>query len=215
LQGTIKVTFGKYFYEKFSKPVREKKDEIDIIFDVIDILLLGDSDPIIRGTIVINIDKMSRLFCFLDNKYYSIVFPFNIENMDKNDNIHIYDGILDIDINSRIVALLKRIVSDIELESDTIEEIFEKVFFDVEDNEYTEKEIKDCFQLLLRIFSTDLGYIRYDYDEKHENEKIHPLHHLDINYSSKGTYKIGLKKALKDEDFIDMLDLRTECKYLN
>ena len=64
-------------------------------------------------------------------------------------------------------------------------------------------------------FSTDLGYIRYDYDEKHENEKIHSLHHLDINYSSKGTYKIGLKKALKDEDFIDMLDLRTECKYLN
>ena len=42
------------------------------------------------------------------------------------------------------------------------EEIFEKVFFDVEDNEYTEKEVKDCFQLLLRIFSTDLGYISYD-----------------------------------------------------
>ena len=48
-----------------------------------------------------------------------------------------------------------------ELGLDTIEEIFEKVFFDVEANEYTEKEVKDCFQLLLRIFSTDLGYISY------------------------------------------------------
>ena len=58
------------------------------------------------------------------------------------------------------------------------------------------------------------GYIRYDCDELHQKADIHPLHHLDINYSSGITYKIGLRNSMKLDEFKDVLDTQTECAYL-
>lgn len=60
----------------------------------------------------------------------------------------------------------------------------------------------------------ETGYIRYDYDPVHENQKLHPLHHLDVNYSGSVTYKLGLKKHIELEEMRDILDVSTECKYL-
>lgn len=37
------------------------------------------------------------------------------------------------------------------------------------------------------IFHSEPVYIRYDHDPDREDAKRHPLHHLDINYSSYGT----------------------------
>ncbi len=59
------------------------------------------------------------------------------------------------------------------------------------------------------------GYIRYDYDLKNKNGKKHPLYHLDINYSSGVTYKVGLRHAVSDSEFQDILDVKTDCAYLN
>lgn len=69
-------------------------------------------------------------------------------------------------------------------------------------------------KMILRLFTTELGYIRYDYDEIHQNGNLHPLNHLDINYSSKGSYKLGLKKRIEIEEFLDILDVQTECRYV-
>lgn len=58
------------------------------------------------------------------------------------------------------------------------------------------------------------GYIRYDYDPANEDGDIHPLYHFDINYSSAVTYKIGLNKPIKGNDFQDTLNIKTNCAYL-
>lgn len=58
------------------------------------------------------------------------------------------------------------------------------------------------------------GYIRYDYDPEHENKEIHPLYHLDVNYSSGVTYKIGLNGALQIGGLKKILDTTTDCAYL-
>ena len=58
------------------------------------------------------------------------------------------------------------------------------------------------------------GYIRYDYDEKHENDDVHPLNHYDIFYSSFSTFKVGLRDRLRTEDMLDFLDSNTICHYL-
>ena len=68
--------------------------------------------------------------------------------------------------------------------------------------------------MILRLLSMELGYIRYDYDPEHENGKFHPLHHLDINYSSKGTYKLGMNNKIQINDFVDLLDVKKECRYI-
>ena len=82
------------------------------------------------------------------------------------------------------------------------------------EEEYTEDEIDNCFSLVMRLLSMELGYIRYDYDAEHENGTLHPLYHLDVNCSSKGTYKLGVNRKMKREDFIDLLDINTNCKYI-
>jgi hypothetical protein len=65
------------------------------------------------------------------------------------------------------------------------------------------------------------GYIRYDMNEvgyKEAKEKgfehRHPLNHLDVFYTSKATFKLGLKKAIINDEFIDYLNIKTDCKYL-
>ena len=58
------------------------------------------------------------------------------------------------------------------------------------------------------------GYIRYDYDEEHKNGDLHPLNHYDLFYSSHATFKIGLNAILSEDEFVDLLDIKSDCKYL-
>lgn len=211
----IQLSYGDYYDEKFMKPVRKQEDCVLLILELLNILLVGEAIGKENGEIMIIVDKMSRLFCFSDNKYFSMVFPFEIEITEGKDTIYkIYDSILDIEIDSRLNALMKRILGQIDFSHNTIDEIIEKAYFDVFGDEYTEDEVEKCFNLILRLLSTELGYIRYDYDAEHEKGALHPLYHFDVNYSSKGTYKLGIDKKMKMEDFVDLLDIKTECRYI-
>ena len=195
------------------KPIRKQQDGVLLILDILNLLLIRESINDDKGTIMIIVDKMHRLFCFADNKYFSIVFPFEVEITPDKD-YRIYDSVLNMEINSRLISLMERMLSQINLTENTIDEIIENAYFDVSEEEYTEMEVSNCFNLILRLLSMELGYIRYDYDPEHENGSIHPLHHFDVNYSSKGTYKLGVKRKMKKEEFVDLLDIRTECKYV-
>lgn len=59
------------------------------------------------------------------------------------------------------------------------------------------------------------GYIRYDYDEEHENGDLHPLNHLDIFYSSKPTFKIGLRDRYQKDYLVNLVNRETNCIYLD
>ena len=59
------------------------------------------------------------------------------------------------------------------------------------------------------------GYIRYDHDEINENGLLHPLFHYDIFYSSNTTFKIGLKTSINCDHFIDLLQVESNCHFLN
>lgn len=211
----IQLPYGDYYDEKFMKPVRKQEDCVLLILEMLNILLAGEVISKEKGVIVIIVDKMSRLFCFSENKYFSMVFPFDIEIAEERDTVYkIYDSILGIELDSRLTALMKRMLGQIDFFHNTIDEIIEKAYFDVSGEEYTEDEVEKCFNLILRLLSMESGYIRYDYDYGHENGKQHPLYHFDVNYSSKGTYKLGINKKMKEEDFIDLLDTKTECRYI-
>lgn len=215
MKKIVQVSFGNYYYERFMHPVRKKQDNIALILDILNILMIGEEQDRIKGKIVIKLDKMSRLFCFLEEKYFSMVFPFDIEQRTGNENVYIiYDTILDMEIDNRIVVLLERMLDRIDFAKNSVDEIIENAYLDVSEEEYTEREISNCFGLMLRLLSMELGYIRYDYDPEHANGDLHPLHHLDINYSSRGTYKLGIKKKMEKDEFVDLLDIKTDCKYV-
>ncbi|MBQ2406863.1 MAG: hypothetical protein II312_09400 [Lachnospiraceae bacterium] len=215
MKKVVQISFGNYYYERLMRPVRRKQDNIALILDILNILMIGEEQDSIKGKIVIKVDKMSRLFCFLEEKYFSMVFPFDIEQQSGNENVYrIYDAAWDMEIDNRIVVLLERMLNRIDFVKNSVDEIIENAYLDVSEEEYTEGEISNCFGLMLRLLSMELGYIRYDYDPEHENGDVHPLHHLDINYSSRGTYKLGVKKKMEKDEFVDLLDIKTDCKYV-
>lgn len=137
-----------------------------------------------------------------------------LECTDDEKSWKIYDSILGIEIDIKLVTLLERMLAKFEMAHNSLEEIMDNVYSDEIEDEYLKEEIDNCFRLLVSLMSAELGYVRYDYDSKHQNGELHPLNHVDINYSSKVTYKLGLKNKVKPEEFIDMLDLKTKCRYL-
>lgn len=110
MKETMKILFGRYYEERFRKPIRNKKDIVSFIFDALDAMLVrlpGEES----GVLWIKKDKMSRIFCFLDEKYFSLVFPFEVEQKMDNE-FKIYDSTFEIEIdNRRIVVTVQNPVS--------------------------------------------------------------------------------------------------------
>ena len=83
------------------------------------------------------------------------------------------------------------------------------------DNDFPDVLYEIVVTILTRLLTFDVGYIRYDYDEEHYNGRIHPLHHLDINYTNQSTYKIGLNQSLDILEFKSIIDNQKECWFLH
>ncbi len=75
--------------------------------------------------------------------------------------------------------------------------------------------MQETWEILKRLYSIEYGYLRFDYDEEQENGKLHPLNHLDINFVNSNQFKIGLNKKITLEEFTDIIDLTTDCYYLD
>lgn len=213
MRKEVQISFGDFYFKKFSKPIRHKKDIVLLILDTVNLLILGNFTQCIKGSVRIATDKMSRIFYQLSDKYYSIVFPFSIEHGEEG-TYTVYDSVLDVELNSRMVSLMKSILDKVDLENTAIDRILEQIYYDGFEQDYSDKEVEDSWRITSRLYAMETGYIRYDYDSEHQDEDFHPLNHLDINYSTKGTYKLGLRQRMQMEEFIDLLDIRTECKFI-
>lgn len=160
------------------------------------------------------VDKMSRLFIseiFEDEiqKIYSITFPFayNINQRELSFN--------QIEFNNSINSCLKSIISNFDVFfPETMEKILEICWEACKDNEFTDVMCESIVTILTELLTFDVGYIRYDYDEEHQNGVMHPLYHLDINYSNRSTYKIGLRQSINSIEFKSILDINQECWFV-
>ena len=211
----IHVPFGNFYYEKFSKPIRNKTDFIFLILDTLNMLDLGNSAYDVKGEFVIKIDKMSRIFYYLTDKYYSVVFPFSVEKQETSVGKYIiYDAESDVVINDRLVSLMRGIAEKIDFVNSTVEKVLEQIYFDTFDDGYSDTDFSKCWNIIWKLYAAEPGYIRYDYDQIHYNDTFHPLNHLDVNYSAKCTYKLGLRERLRPEEFINLLDVQKECRFV-
>ncbi len=196
--------------------VKSKAQVIEILMESINYMLLNpnlEKDKV-KGKIILQIDKMSRIFFFNDNKqkYFSIVFPFYIDKVDNKYNF-LFQNFIEVDnrLTSQVISIIK---------CDEFKANCSLDFFDIR-CEYEDECDEDFWIFLTELLLIEDGYIRYDYDEenykKFKNlgeEHKHPLNHYDLFYSSNATFKIGLKESLSEDDFIDLLNINTDCKYL-
>lgn len=190
---------------EFFYPVRDKVDYAKIIIYAIRYLLLNmaTDDLDCNSKMKLCIDKMSRIFFYKEKKYFSVSFPFSVQ-IDGNEitDISTLSGkSIDSKSISSVISIiedskfkLNPSLTDYYIESDTAETV--------------------GVMILEEIFQSEPAYIRYDNDPVNVNGKLHPLNHLDINYSSYGTYKIGLEKEIETVSFDDFLNIRTDCSFL-
>jgi hypothetical protein len=166
----------------------------------------------IAGKIILLIDKMSRLFFLHEGKYYSIVFPFLTRHYD---NKLLFSFQNEVEIDSQLISNILSIIKGSSF--NTI------CSLDFADSIYNfETEYNENFWVFLReLLLHEDGYIRYDKDltgyleaKTKGEERKHPLNHFDVCYSSSATYKIGIDRDLSEGDFVDLLDIKTDCRYL-
>ena len=230
MKGEFILEIDRNFNELLvNTPIREKKDLLRIFFETIRYYIIYDIkkrtlDNIIDksiicnkstldtknyGQVIIKVSKMSRIIYELENKIFSITFPFNISKTEEG--YHIYDSISEIKIDILIISKIINILNNFSSENDDIYDFFSQ--FDDGDND--EEVLNKIWKIFKKLLFSESGYLRYDYDEKYENGNIHPLNHYDIYYTNRNTFKIGLNAKIDLKKFIDLLDLETDCHYLN
>ncbi len=194
------------FQEKaFFSPIRGKIEYAKVVVLAARQLLLNikAEEGEVTSSLRLIVDKMSRLFFYKDKKYYSISFPFiSLTNGNEIVEITTYTGKkLDNKSISAVISILDN--EQFRLNPSLID-------FFIEPNSI---ESSGLF-LLEEIFQSEPSYIRYDFDPANENGKLHPLNHLDINYSQYSSFKLGLPQSITQAYFENLQNIKTECSFI-
>jgi len=208
----------KAFLEKFfpKERVKNKAQIIEILMEATRYMLLNPSvsQEKIAGKIILYIDKMSRLFFITEKKYFSIVFPFFAYDKDE-DGKYRFSFQNDIDVDSQLISQVINIIQCDEFKENC------SLNFVAPICDYEEQCDENFWIFLRELLLMEDGYIRYDYDEENYNKAVkkgeehkHPLNHCDFFYSSNATFKIGLDNNLEKDEFIDLMNVITDCKYI-
>lgn len=211
------VNMTKRFVEVASKPIRTKSHIIMLMLEAISLLTHGDIlERPTNNYIILRVDKMKRLFFIIENKIFSFNFPFNVEVKAEDKNPVIYDSITDLEINALNLTVLKSAFQETfyENENQGILDL-DSELMRIIDSFDTKPNKDQIWQILKNLLVFESGYLRYDYDQERENGKLHPLNHLDINYATDGTFKIGINNTIDCDTFIDILDVNTDSYFIS
>ena len=189
------------------RPIRSKKDSLVILMRAMKIMAINEklADDLRKGTLFLRVDKMSRLFFASERKIFSINFPFSVSEID---GVLFFKSHSHPDVDNQATSEILALIDSA------------KVFESTDFIEFMDPVDDACVMdnrlwgLLRDLLTSEDGYIRYDFDAEHEDGHRHPLHHLDIFYSTSTTFKLGLSKAIDHQYFADVLTLSTDCHYL-
>ncbi|MGB1205482.1 MAG: hypothetical protein ACPG5B_07550 [Chitinophagales bacterium] len=175
------------------------------------------------GEIRLVIDKMSRIFFVSDEKIFSIVFPFKLNEVEFETETEFemedrFELSYTNNINVNSVLISKAIAT---IDCDDFSNTCVIDFADHVDFFEDKNEDGNLWFFLKELMLFEDGYIRYDYDLKGYNEACkkgrphkHPLHHYDLFYTNKATFKIGLDSEINTEKFIELLNVKEDCYFL-
>lgn len=208
----IKYNMGKNIFEMASRPLRSKQEVILLLLYTIRMFEVEELKPESKNVqVAIVINKMNRIIYILEKKIFSIQFPFFVET--QGDKIaRIYDPKTGLEIDSMLVSALIGIFEKSFSDSFPIDSFLDEILY--WENILHNVNNNQIWEIVKSFSDFDLGYIRYDCDEKHQNGLLHPANHLDICLDMAATFKIGLEKSINYEIFKDILDTTTDCFFL-
>ncbi|WP_331692602.1 hypothetical protein [Pandoraea sputorum] len=203
------LPIDKYQAEDLFGAVRSKKDVVVLWMQAIKSFLANQpasaDNKVADLTIIVR--SMSRLFCELNNgeKIFSVSFPFTAKIVEEKLEFFSREGLLvDSRVSSQVLTLIQGngIFDCVEF-TDFIDPIFDATSVD-----------STIWNLIRELMLVEDAYIRYDKDPGRVNGHIHPEHHIDMYYSSSGTFKIGLDQKIDKDSLISILCIETDCHYL-
>ena len=203
---------NKEINKKLIEPIYNRIDIIKQLLEVIRVSSLHSDKKNEDSIKIYVVNKyMSRIFIETDNKITSFVNPFRIEKSGKLLQFFYFETIID----SRLNSALDSIINDIESNQTSygLDELAESIYNILDDYELHEN-YDICCLIIKELLTYETGYLRYDVDDLRVSE-IHPLHHIDVCFSNKSTYKIGLRKKMKFENLKDFLDKTKDCLYIS
>lgn len=212
-----------YLYGIVIRAIRNKKDLLKLLSHTIKYIIeqeltkeAGNSVALNgRKKLVVRINKMSRLFYCLEDKIISFHLPFMLSVSAKGDFAITYRGKMRID--SYLSSILIAVFDDEQLFDGSIVEIYEKIDNILHNNYEVENFDTDMFwELVTYLMIYEPGYIRFDDDPNPQrmDAVMHPRYHLDINYESTATYKIGLGERINIDTLIALLDITEKCMFI-
>lgn len=195
------------FVEDVFKPIRSKIQAITVLMKCTKLMLIGNVVPpeIKAGELLLVVSKVSRIFLFSNNKYFSLTFPFVVKN---NGDELMFSTRNIADISNKITSDVIGVVASSD-KFDNLDSLdFAESLIDFEETE------PFFWPFLLSLLMCEDGYIRYDHDPENVNGDIHPLHHYDFFYSSLAACKVGLRESLTDSDMVSFILPETACHYI-
>lgn len=202
-----------------ARPIRVKADIIKLLLKTIQLMIskTGESECAGINRVILYIDKMSRLVYCMDNKMFSINFPFfcRIEDMQGEERVISISDKYGFEFNGINTSALLAIFNDGEIIASPLADIMIKAIELIQENGWDSISIDDLDRIIKLLIDFEPGYLRYDCDPEHANGTLHPLNHFDFYYSSSNQVKVGLKGSISESSFIDFLDTNTNCNYLD
>ena len=186
-------------------------DYLTMVFDICDYIYTNKTsiskEPALPLSIFNVIIRENRAYVLFNrDKYVSIYFPFGFSLSDDRFHLNRYT------IDTKRISHLRSILDSIKEEGSFLEGMKNcNDGVSSSDPDFVTDEDKNIFS---EICMLEAGYLRFDFDSKNANGKIHPVNHLDVNYSREATYKIGLYEKMKPEMFLKLLDNSKERLYI-
>jgi len=199
------------YMDRFFSPIKNKIQVIELLMNSVKYMLLNPvvKKERVRGEIVLIVDKMSRLFFIKKEKKFSVVFPFTV----KYEDAFFFSFKNKMNIDERLTSEIISLMNDIDFHSNCCVEFASPI------SEYQESHEDHYWDFIRELLLMEGGYLRYDYDKKnydlHGQSDVHPLNHYDFFYSSNATFKIGLRNVVDPAEFMDLLNIKTVCKFIN
>jgi hypothetical protein len=202
----------------FFMPIRTKKDFLTCKIKILNYLCFAKilNNPIQSlDRLEVRVDKMSRVFLVSNKKFVSFHFPFVVEEDECGLVFTTYSGV---EVESKSLSFLEYLITKCDILSENDPESFFIRFINDAYDEGFDVDPQVIWVLTKELLLTEECYLRYDVDTanfKEKRPKLHPVYHLDVCYSSGGTFKIGLSNEWTVDEFVDFLSVSTDCKFLD
>lgn len=212
MKNSFVIDLEPHEIKQFSgRKLKMKWDYIDLVFETLRFISFhyGAKKSRTLSTKYIKYEYIreqssARIYVYISSdKYYSYALPFQIGEDNGFAKIYLGSMMITTKLLSNIFSICEdRIMNSI----NSLLELQKR--FDDED--YSE----DCFKVIEALFQYESGYVRHDHDETRKRGKIHPEFHFDINYDKRSTYKIGLNRMLRHNEFEATFDKDKNCHFI-